>query len=40
MVEYEEDKTQIHQIDVPPYVRLLSIPDPTCGVGGSLGSDS
>ena len=27
MVEYEEDKTQIHQIDVPPYVRLLSIPD-------------
>ena len=27
MVEYEEDKNEIHQIDVPPYVRLLSIPD-------------
>ena len=27
MVDYEEDKTKILQIDVPPYARLLSIPD-------------
>lgn len=27
MVEYKDGKTKIQRIDVPPYVRLLSIPD-------------